>query len=67
MFLSFALARGYDRDDCICGAMNTDVKRIVNGRETIPNKYPWMVALFDRNRKVYCGGALISDKHVTLT
>lgn len=37
--------------------------RIVGGKETEANEYPWMVGLFRGNR-LYCGGALVSDRHV---
>lgn len=62
----FALARvsGFVRDDCVCGVANTDARRIIKGTVTKPSKYPWMVALYSTHQKAYCGGALISDKHV---
>lgn len=64
--MSFALARvsGFVRDDCVCGVANTDSRRIIKGTVTEPSKYPWMVALYSTHRKAYCGGALVSDKHV---
>ena len=39
--------------------------RIVGGSETEPNEFPWVVGLTDRRlRQPFCGGALISNKHV---
>lgn len=66
VLMSFALARvsGFVRDDCVCGVANTDSRRIIKGTVTEPSKYPWMVALYSTEKKAYCGGALISDKHV---
>ncbi|XP_062702305.1 trypsin-1 isoform X1 [Aedes albopictus] len=47
---------------CQCGRTNT-VKRIVGGMETRVNQYPWMTILKYNNR-FYCGGTLITDRHV---
>ena len=39
--------------------------RIVGGFETEPNEFPWVVGLTDRRlRQPFCGGALISNRHV---
>lgn len=43
--------------------MRGRTNRIVGGDETSANDYPWMVGLY-RNNRLYCGGALISTKHV---
>lgn len=46
----------------VCGVRGRN-NRIVGGKETSANQYPWMVGLY-RNNRLYCGGALISNKHV---
>lgn len=46
----------------VCGVRGRN-NRIIGGYETQPNEYPWIVGLY-RNGKLYCGGALISSKHV---
>lgn len=47
-----------------CGESNTRTGgRIVNGKTTIPNKYPWIAAMFTPNAFM-CGGAVISDKNI---
>lgn len=56
----------YVRDDCVCGVVTSDTRRIINGVEAEPLKYQWMVALFNAHEKAHCGGALISDMHVRL-
>lgn len=56
----------YIRDDCECGLINTDTRRISNGVEVESLKYQWMVALFNAHDKPHCGGALISDIHVSV-
>lgn len=67
LILIFTTARvnGYLRSDCVCGVVNTESRRITNGVVVMPFKYPWMVAIFNAHKKAYCGGSLISDRHVT--
>ena len=49
---------------CQCGIPNRS-NRIVGGVETEVNEYPWQVALVSPNgRSPFCGGTLISDRHV---
>lgn len=45
-----------------CGIANHK-HRIVGGNVTQVNEFPWVVAL-TRYGRLYCGGALITDKHV---
>lgn len=45
-----------------CGVTNEDT-RIVGGKPTDPNEFPWMVRLSYFNR-FYCGGTLINDRYV---
>lgn len=39
------------------------VGRIVNGKKTIPNKFPWMAAMYTTH-SFMCGGAIISDRNI---
>jgi len=39
-------------------------RRIVGGRESFPNSWPWMVALFFNGTKLSCGGSLIKPSWV---
>uniref|UniRef100_A0A8W7K914 Peptidase S1 domain-containing protein n=1 Tax=Anopheles albimanus TaxID=7167 RepID=A0A8W7K914_ANOAL len=47
---------------CKCGRTNR-LTRIVGGQETQVNQYPWMTML-QYSGTFYCGGSLISDRHV---
>lgn len=29
-----------------------------------PHEFPWLVALFDHKRNYFCGGSLVSNKHI---
>lgn len=50
-----------------CGKANSlSLRRIVNGTETAPHKYPWMAAMFVY-RTFFCGGSVISAKHLLTT
>lgn len=64
--LSISSVCGYLRSDCSCGVGNAESRRITNGVVAKPFQYPWMVAIFNAHNKAYCGGSLISDKHVNL-
>lgn len=47
-----------------CG-MNTKIgTRIVGGRPADPQEWPWMAALLRKDMAQYCGGVLITDRHV---
>ncbi|XP_053698577.1 trypsin-1-like, partial [Sabethes cyaneus] len=48
--------------ECKCGRTN-QVNRIVGGMETRVNQYPWM-AILKYGDSFYCGGTLITDRHV---
>ncbi|XP_076759193.1 proclotting enzyme [Xylocopa sonorina] len=47
-----------------CGTTSKNRNRLVGGRPTSPTEWPWMVALLRRNQTQYCGGVLITDRHV---
>ena len=54
---------------CKCGVSPLPKSKIVNGKETPKDKYPWMAALMyigDKSGKLtqYCGGSIISDRYV---
>ncbi|XP_037084134.1 trypsin-1-like isoform X2 [Pollicipes pollicipes] len=50
------------RCNCACGVPNRGT-RVVGGRPSRINEYPWAVALTYRGR-FYCGGSLINDRYV---
>ena len=39
-------------------------RRIVGGRESVPNSWPWMVVLFFNQTKLSCGGSIIKSSWV---
>lgn len=48
-----------------CGAGSISTSRILGGTETIKGQFPFMVALLKGpGRKFFCGGNLITSKHV---
>lgn len=48
-----------------CGEANiVNRGRIVNGKATTPNKWPWMAAMFGSKGNFQCGGSVISDKTI---
>ena len=47
-----------------CGEANIkNVGRIVNGKTTSKNKYPWIAAMF-LDKTFMCGGVIISDRNI---
>ena len=53
--------------NCNCGIapqQTINNARIIGGMETEPNKYPWQVGLIKPGFPVFCGGSIISAKHV---
>merc|ERR1711973_958528 len=49
--------------DCQCGKANR-IQKIVGGQTTEENEYPWQVGLSGGGSVPFCGGSLISKKHV---
>ncbi|XP_043286720.1 proclotting enzyme-like isoform X2 [Venturia canescens] len=47
-----------------CGMSTNSVTRVVGGRPASSSDWPWMVALLRQDAKHYCGGVLITDRHV---
>ncbi|XP_015592174.1 proclotting enzyme isoform X2 [Cephus cinctus] len=47
-----------------CGVSTKSRTRIVGGRPADPKEWPWMVALLRKDASHYCGGVLITDRHV---
>jgi len=57
---------GKRKTSCKCGWANKESgSRIVGGRETLPNEYPFPVLLMTADRRTrFCGGSIISPRHV---
>ncbi|KAI4498839.1 hypothetical protein M0802_006014 [Mischocyttarus mexicanus] len=47
-----------------CGTNIKSGTRIVGGRPADPREWPWMAALLRKDAVQYCGGVLITDRHV---
>ncbi|XP_015109806.1 venom protease [Diachasma alloeum] len=47
-----------------CGMSEKSSTRIVGGRPAGAREWPWMVALIRTDTDHYCGGVLITDRHV---
>ncbi|XP_068246423.1 chymotrypsin B-like [Palaemon carinicauda] len=45
-----------------CGKRN--VERIVGGTEALPHEYPWQVGFLFPNYLPFCGGSIISNRHI---
>ncbi|MCH1927678.1 trypsin-like serine protease, partial [Shewanella sp. C31] len=48
--------------NCECGKRNTG--RIYGGTPTKKNEYPWMAAIEDEDKDHYCGGSVITERHI---
>lgn len=63
---------GFDEEPAVekilpinCGRVFYPSDRIISGNETVQGKWPFLVALITAsNRRYFCGGNLISSKHV---
>lgn len=47
-----------------CGTTLKSRGRLAGGRPADPTEWPWMVALLREDKSQYCGGVLITDRHV---
>lgn len=47
-----------------CGLMGRPMTRVVGGEKAQRGKYPWMAAILRDRTDQFCGGALISDRHI---
>ncbi|XP_015524395.2 proclotting enzyme [Neodiprion lecontei] len=47
-----------------CGVSTRSRTRIVGGRPADPQEWPWIAALLRKEASHYCGGVLITDRHV---
>jgi len=48
---------------CSCGVTRKDEQRVVGGRPTNADDYPWMAGMLYQG-SIYCGGALINDRYI---
>uniref|UniRef100_A0A224XUQ4 Putative transmembrane protease serine 12 n=1 Tax=Panstrongylus lignarius TaxID=156445 RepID=A0A224XUQ4_9HEMI len=62
----YGSAPGKKSTTCPCGWRNEPKARILHGKETAPNEFPWMVALrsYFSNTYAKCGGAIVTRRHV---
>lgn len=52
-------------EDRGCGLATKQFPKITGGRPADPGEWPWMAALLTRGPdKAFCGGALVTDRHV---
>ncbi|XP_072748554.1 transmembrane protease serine 9-like [Anoplolepis gracilipes] len=49
--------------NCECGISGGISNRIVGGKISIPHRFPWVAAIFNRDN-LHCGGTLINDRYV---
>lgn len=47
-----------------CGTTTRTKTRIAGGQPADPKEWPWMAALLRQGAIQYCGGVLITDRHV---
>ncbi|KAG7200785.1 hypothetical protein KM043_003160 [Ampulex compressa] len=47
-----------------CGTTGGSKTRIIGGRPADPREWPWMAALLKQDVIQYCGGVLITDRHI---
>lgn len=47
-----------------CGTTAKNHGRLVGGRPADPSDWPWMAALLGKDETRYCGGVLVTDRHV---
>ncbi|CAG4966368.1 unnamed protein product [Parnassius apollo] len=47
-----------------CGFSTRPMSRMVDARPGDPGEWPWMASVMHEDFKQYCGGALITDRHV---
>jgi len=47
-----------------CGMTTKTKIRVVGGQPADPKEWPWMAALLRQGTIQYCGGVLITDRHV---
>nr|ATU82485.1 venom S1 protease with CUB domain 7 [Lethocerus distinctifemur] len=51
--------------NCSCGWANKEIKKVIGGKETAINEFPFNVALKDAGQRFpFCGGSIITPYHV---
>ncbi|CAO1306775.1 unnamed protein product [Diamesa tonsa] len=53
-----------DPEERGCGLATKQFPKISGGRPADPGEYPWMAALITKKGDPFCGGVLITDRHV---
>lgn len=56
-----------DEESCGFSSFPNDVSRllrIIGGREASKGRWPWIVAILNRNHDPFCGGTLVSPQFV---
>ena len=56
-------SRAKFNNNCKCGK-KFSMQRIVGGSVTSVNEYPWQAAITTASGAQYCGGSLITNKHI---
>ncbi|KAJ0172183.1 hypothetical protein K1T71_012156 [Dendrolimus kikuchii] len=59
--ISFKISKAEQRG---CGLSTRAEGRVTGTRAGKPRDWPWMALVTPKNREQYCGGTLISDRHV---
>lgn len=62
---NFGVVEDEVQTDRGCGLATKQFPKITGGRPADPGEWPWMAALLTRGPdKAFCGGALVTDRHV---
>lgn len=65
IFITSLLFGVYGHPSEACGFSGQDTGFVINGAQTHRGKWPWLVALFLKEKVAFfCGASLISDRHM---
>lgn len=62
-YLTLLLFSSGTAKECVCGVENV-APRIINGHESIPGQFPWIVYILNRELMMSCTGTILSDRHI---